>query len=541
MLKKVVSLMLMTVLIVLSLCACGDDDPVSMIIPISSDPMCIDPQIVETDAGRIIVSNCYEGLVCLDENYKIVPGVAKTWEVSADGLTYTFHLREDAVWQRLEKAHKDILPEEFDCTVTAKDFQFGLRRTLNPVTQCADAEKFFCIKNALAVNRGEAEPAELGVKAVNDTTLVITLERANPDFLRLLTMPAAMPCNEKFFNLTHAKYGLDLSYTFCNGPFYLSRWAADNTLVIRKAEKYSGEIKPGIGSVYMYVNGNEDSVISKFRQHSYDCIYLTESGKKQLADAKDVNYLESVNTVSGLCFNCGEDFLAGKELRQALLSVTKTEKITQPDGTYGTACGIIPGCCRFGEDSYRTAAGSVKKSDYDEKLARVLFLTGLKELELESIEVKIICTEEYTSQMQSVIQDWQRVFGTSLIAKVETLSQEDFDKAIKNGTYQIAAGSISTDSATAVDTLKMFKTGAKGNIFNYSSEDYDKLIDSIIETSAGIDILAGCRTAEQMLISDAVFCPLFTYSKSIAVSDDDTGIYALPVFESVMFINGGRK
>lgn len=541
MLKKIISLMLITALIALSLCACGDDDPVSMIIPISSDPMCIDPQIVETDAGRIIVSNCYEGLVRLDENYKIVPGVAKTWEVSADGLTYTFHLREDALWQRLEKAHKDILPEEFNCTVTANDFQFGLRRALNPVTQCADAEKFFCIKNAVAVNRGETAPEKLGVKAVNDTTLTITLERANPDFLRLLTLPAAMPCNEEFFNLTHAKYGLDLSYTFCNGPFYLSRWAADNTLVMRKAEKYSGEFNPEISSVYYYVNKDEESVISKFRQHSYDCIYLTESGKKQLADAKDVNYIESVNTVIGLCFNCGEGFLAGRELRQALLSVTKIENITQPEGAVGKAGGIIPDCCRFGEKSYRETAGSVKKADYDEKLARVLFLKGLKELELETIEVKIICTQEYTPQMQSIIQDWQRVFGTSLIAKVETLSQEDFDKAVKNGTYQIAAGSISTESSTAVDTLKMFKTGAKGNIFNYSSEDYDKLVDGIIETSAGIDILAGCRTAEQILISDAVFCPLFTHSKSIAVSADDTGLFALPVFESIMFINGGRK
>lgn len=539
--KRIVSIITAVILLALTLGACGKKEAISMVMPIASDPMCIDPQVVETDAGKLIVANCYEGLVRLDENYNIVPGVAKTWEISADGLTYTFHLREDAVWQRLETAHKKILPEKFSVKVTANDFQFGLRRALDPITRCSDAEKFLCIKNASAVNSGEMESKALGVTAENDTTLVITLERANPDFLRLLTLPAAMPCNEAFFNRMHAKYGLDLSYTFCNGPFYLSRWAADNTLVIRKAEKYSGENATEVGAVYFYVNSDSESVISKFRQHSYDCIYLNENGKNELSDIKNVQYLESVNTVSGLCFNCGENALYSADIRKALLSVSKTENLEKPAGAVEKAQGIVPDCCRFSDKSYRSYAGPVKMTRYDEELSAQLWEKGLKEMDLETLEVKIICTEEYTSQMQSIIQDWQRVFGTKIIAKVETLSAEDFRKALKNGTFQIAAGSVSTDSSTAIDILKTFKTDAPENIFHYSSEDYDSLVDGIITTSEGIDILAGYKTAEQLLISDGVFFPLFTYSKSIAVSGEDSGLYALPVFESIIFSNGGKS
>ena len=541
MIKKTVSLILISALIALCFCACGKEKDITMIMPISADPMCLDPQIVDSEAGKIIVANCYEGLVRLDENYKIIPGAAKSWEISKDGLTYTFHLRENAVWQRLDKSHKEFLPEKFDTRVTAADFQFGLMRAVNPVTQCNDAEKFFCIKNALAINSGEAEPDTLGVKALNDTTLVITLERANPDFLRLLTLPAAMPCKEAFFKRTHAKYGLELKCTFCNGPFYLSRWADDNTLVIRRAEHYKGETFPAVGSVYFYVNNDEESVISKFRQNSYNCISLSDSGKKQLADVSKINYLESVNKVCGLCFNCGENFLYNPDIRTALLSVSKTDTLSLPDGAYAKAEGIIPDCCRFGDKSYREAAGKITRTNLDEKSARVSFLKGLKELELETLEIKITCTEDFTPQMKAIIQDWQRVFGTSIIAKVETLSKEDFAKAIKNGTYQIAAGTISANSSTAVDMLKMFTTDAKGNIFNYSSEEYDKLVEKIIKESAGNDILSDCKAAENLLVSDAVFYPLFTYSKEIAVNSDAAGIYTSPVFESIYFNIGGKK
>lgn len=532
---------MITVILAVSLCACGGDDAVTMVIPIKSDPMCIDPQIVETESGKIIVANCYEGLVRLDENYGIVSGVAESWEISSDGLKYTFRLRKDAVWQRLEKAHEKILPEEFDVGVTAYDFQFALRRALDPMTKCDDAEKFFCIKNAAAINGGEAVPAALGVEVTDKFTLVITLERANPDFLRLLTLPAAMPCNESFFNLTHAKYGLDLSYTLCNGPFYLSRWAADNTLVMRKTVGYKGENESKTDAVYFYVNSDSDSVVSKFRQHSYDCIFTDNETKKDLSDLKNVSYLETVNTVSGLCFNCGENVLFNADVRKALLCAFKAENLTLPEGAKSTATGIVPDCCRFAESSYRDCAGVVKLPEYDEKSARELMAKGLKEMAIESMELKVICTKELTVQMQTLIQDWQRVFGTSIVAKVETLSDADFTKALKNGTYQIAAGSVCAETSTAADVLKSFMSGASGNIFNYSDEKYDELIDGILTTASGDDIIKEYRAAEQMLVSDAVFCPLFTYSKSAAVNGDVTGLYALPVLEGILFTNGGKK
>ena len=542
MFKKITSLLIILAILCTGLCACGDDDDTAMVMPIKSDPMCLDPQAVETDSGKLLAASCYEGLVRLDENYKIIPGVAESWEISPDGLTYTFHLRKDSKWKLLNSYEK-VLPDKnykktFDNRVTAQDFVFGLQRAIDPVTQCNDAEKFYCIKNAKDINTGSEEVSFLGVSAENDTTLVITLERANPDFLRLLTLPAAMPCKEAFFKETHAKYGLEVKYTFCNGPYYLSTWAEDNSLIFYKNDDYRGNSKVKPDYLYFYVNKDDESVVSKFKQHSYNCAYISDSAYQEL-NAGKYTFLTAEKTIAGLCFNCKDDILINKNIRKALLCLTKFNEIENPVSTGNKAGGIVPGCCRYGEKSYREAAGKVRLPVYNETTALKYWKKGLKEIGADSLEIKIICTEEYTAQMQKIIQNWQIKLGTAIIAKVETMSKTDFDYSVMNGKYQIAAGTVSTDSSTAVDILKKFTSDSNSNIFYYNNAKYDKLIDEIILEASGNDILAKYKKAEQTLLDDAVFIPLFSYSKYIAVNNDVTGLYSTPALESIIFLNGG--
>lgn len=544
MFKKIASVLALIAVLTVSLCSCGDD-PVTMVMAISSDPLCLDPQIVESDAGRLIVANCFEGLVRLDKDNRIIPGAAESWDISADGLVYTFRLRNNSKWQLL-KSYKDVLPDEnymetFDNRVTACDFEFGLKRTLDPVTQCNDAEKFFCIKNALKINSGEADKSTLGVKALDDFTLEITLERRNDDFLRLLTLAPAMPCKEEFFKETHAKYGLGVEYTFCNGPFYLSRWVDDNSLVIRKSEVYKGGEKVTVDAVYFNVNGDKTSVISKFKQNSYNCAFVDDAFLAELAETEGIQYAECVNTVSGICFNCADTVLENISLRQALASVINFNAVSKPQKAEDIAGGIVPDSCRFGEKSYRDTAGKITYPVYNEANARTLWQKGLTELERTSADIRIICTEEYTSQMQNVIQGWQRLFGTSIIAKVTPLSDEDFRTAVKNGKYQIAVGKISDTTSMAADTLKKFTTDSRSNVYGYSSEAYDRLVEQIIKTSAGSNIIADCKAAEQMLITDAVFFPLHTFAETAAFGEDVTGLFMTPDFKGINFLNGGLK
>ncbi len=540
--KKILSLFLALVAAI-SLCACGGSSEDILILPIESDPICLDPQVADSKEAKLMIANCFEGLVRLDKDYKIIPGVAESWEISKDGLTYTFKLRKDTHWKLLN-SFEDVLPEGYKDTyrtqVIAADFVYGISRALDPATQAGDAEKLFSIKNASAVNSGKQPTSALGISAQDDSTLVITLERADPDFLRILTLPVAMPCHEEFFKATHAKYCLDLKYTFCNGPFYLSRWAEDNTLSMYKNDEYKGNVKVSPDELYFYVNTEEASVVKKIRQRTYDCAFLSEAAKNELSDNDKLSNYSTENTIYGLCFNCSDSVLSDEDMRRALAMVTKTSELTANSDNAFTK-GIVPDCVRYGENSYREAAGNVSGIAYNEQQALTLWKKGLKKLDITTAEVVITCAEENAPLMQQTIQNWQRVFSTSILAKVEVKTAEQISTMIYNTSYQVLYHKITTDSSTVTDTLKKFTSDSSSNIFGFADKNYDKTVNSIITTYSGAAKLNGCVNAEKYILDKAVFLPMLGGSSYAVVNKGVDGLYFAPAFESVCMISGGHS
>lgn len=540
--KKILSLFLALVAAI-SLCACGGSSEDILILPIESDPICLDPQVADSKEAKLMIANCFEGLVRLNKDYKIIPGVAESWEISKDGLTYTFKLRKDTHWKLLN-SFEDVLPEGYKDTyrtqVIAADFVYGISRALDPATQAGDAEKLFSIKNASAVNSGKQPTSALGISAQDDSTLVITLERADPDFLRILTLPVAMPCHEEFFKATHAKYGLDLKYTFCNGPFYLSRWAEDNTLSMYKNDEYKGNVKVNPDELYFYVNTEEASVVKKIRQRTYDCAFLSEAAKNELSDNDKLSNYSTENMIYGLCFNCSDSVLSDEDMRRALAMVTKTSELTANSDNAFTK-GIVPDCVRYGENSYREAAGNVSGIAYNEQQALTLWKKGLKKLDITTAEVVITCAEENAPLMQQTIQNWQRVFSTSILAKVEVKTAEQISTMIYNTSYQVLYHKITTDSSTVTDTLKKFTSDSSSNIFGFADKNYDKTVNSIITTYSGAAKLNGCVNAEKYILDKAVFLPMLGGSSYAVVNKGVDGLYFAPAFESVCMISGGHS
>lgn len=540
--KKILSLFLALVAAI-SLCACGGSSEDILILPIESDPICLDPQVADSKEAKLMIANCFEGLVRLDKDYKIIPGVAESWEISKDGLTYTFKLRKDTHWKLLN-SFEDVLPEGYKDTyrtqVIAADFVYGISRALDPATQADDAEKLFSIKNASAVNSGKQPTSALGISAQDDSTLVITLERADPDFLRILTLPVAMPCHEDFFKATHAKYCLDLKYTFCNGPFYLSRWAEDNTLSMYKNDEYKGNVKVNPDELYFYVNTEEASVVKKIRQRTYDCAFLSEAAKNELSDNDKLSNYSTENMIYGLCFNCSDSVLSDEDMRRALAMVTKTSELTANSDNAFTK-GIVPDCVRYGENSYREAAGNVSGIAYNEQQALTLWKKGLKKLDITTAEVVITCAEENAPLMQQTIQNWQRVFSTSILAKVEVKTAEQISTMIYNTSYQVLYHKITTDSSTVTDTLKKFTSDSSSNIFGFADKNYDKTVNSIITTYSGAAKLNGCVNAEKYILDKAVFLPMLGGLSYAVVNKGVDGLYFAPAFESVCMISGGHS
>ncbi|MFP6334101.1 peptide ABC transporter substrate-binding protein, partial [Bacillus subtilis] len=168
----------------------------------------------------------------LDKHDKAIPGIAKgDPKKSDDGLTWTIELR-DAEWSNGEK-------------VTANDFVYAWRKLVTPKTASEYAFIMFDIENAEDINKGKKKPEELGVKAVDDKTLEIKLNRELPYYQELLTFGSFLPQNEKFVKEKGDKYGTTAKDTLYNGPFTLSDWKTEDNYTLKKNDKYwdKGNVK----------------------------------------------------------------------------------------------------------------------------------------------------------------------------------------------------------------------------------------------------------------------------------------------------------
>ena len=175
----------------------------------------------------------------------------------------------------MKKAFKPILGDNidktFDSRVTAADFVFALRRAVAPATGAPEALSLGVIKNAKSIINGKMSSDKLGVQAVGDFELRITLESATDEsaFLDLLTKAICMPCNETFFNATKGRYGLDYSTLLCNGPFYLSYWLHDSALTIKNNDDYTGPFPAKPASVSLVIDSDNEQKLTSLLDGTY--------------------------------------------------------------------------------------------------------------------------------------------------------------------------------------------------------------------------------------------------------------------------------
>lgn len=224
--KKVLFSMLLAVVLICSL-ASGQtalaDGGKTLRVGHAYDASTLDPQEASDDGSYDIISNIGEGLVKY-ANGVLSPGIAESWEISEDGLTYTFHLRE-SVWS-------DGTP------LTANDFVYAIERVLDPTTAFTQAESFYGIKNAESAHLGDIAFDEVGVRAIDDYTLEYTLEHPSATFLTGLAGYVWFPLSREKCEAEGDAYGSEADKILTNGPFTCTEWAHEAEFVLVKNPNY---------------------------------------------------------------------------------------------------------------------------------------------------------------------------------------------------------------------------------------------------------------------------------------------------------------
>ncbi len=236
----------------------ADADAGSLHRGTNTEPRSLDPHLAVGNSAAIILYDIFTGLMTLDAAGKVVPGVAKSYTVSDDGLVYTFNLRDGAVWS-------DGSP------LTAEDFVYSFRRLLAPQTAARFASQLYPILNAQQVNRGEAPPEALGVLAIDARTLQVTLAQPTAYLPQLMAANAASPVPRHVIE-TEGRGWTRPGKMVSNGAYVLTEHVPATLIRAAKNDLFFDADNVAIDEVVYYPTENQGTSLSRFRAGELDVI-----------------------------------------------------------------------------------------------------------------------------------------------------------------------------------------------------------------------------------------------------------------------------
>ncbi len=530
--KKIIALFMAILIVAMSFSACSMNDKTNKAFACAVEdlPQTFDPQIAKTVSEKAIAVNIFDGLFKLGENGEVVPCAVESYSVSSDGLVYTFKLKKDMKYYISSKAKGFLEDKEFtiDVSVTAQDFVFGITRGVMPETNAPDFSLLSNIKNAKSVHSGEASFEHLGVRAVDDYTLEITLEFPSESFLYALTQPVSFPCNEEFFEATGGRYGLEEKYTLSNGAFYLSTITEEKSVHIAKNSEYTGSFAAVPSSVGFYLNTDSVAVAKKINKGDYDVAFLSEKiSSSELNNS--VNKVNMQNIAVSLLFNMNREKMQNAYLRNGLVAGVDLAAVAESPLT-----SVAPEHYLLNGQAVK---GNFEKVDFNTQTAKDNMIKAYGELNVDNLTLELLCDKEYENLAKGIVNSWQENIGVELNGVIKAVESSDFSKALASGEYDAVIYPLTVDSNRIEDFLSIFTTNNSNNFFNYSSDEFDRLVENL-KKKPSISDAVYCQS---YLMKNAVVLPVYCENTVFATAKSVEGIYQCGDMGNIYFYKGLKK
>ena len=466
-------------------------------------PANLDPQVATKAEDVIACENLYGGLVRRNASGELVPDLCERWEISSDGLTYTFYLKSGLTYTGTKGAATDY-------AITAEDFVYAFRRVFDPQTASPYAVEFSAIQNSAAVLDGTADPGTLGVSAIGELTLVFRLSERDDTFLSKLTLPGAMPCDEAFFESTRGTYGLSSTSTLSSGSFYIYNWTASGLFLRRSAAS------PLVNNLRLVQNtSNTDKSAAQ--------LIADEKCSAALDDTAEATSLQSVeysDTTWALLFNASEgSVFAVASLRQALAGIALQNLSVPSSGLFTEVTGLVPDGLTVDGIDYRDAAGDLLPTIPDAKALYMQARQGMASSDFNGVTILLPQGSGLTETVEQINGAWQK--DCSLFFSVEEVPQEEFDARLASGKYTIALAPIRAEGGSVYQMLQQF--AGDNNLTGLTDPLYaGALSESIQRTgSARCQLLREC---ERQLLEGCTVVPLAAQQKRLLVAGGVEGL-----------------
>ena len=472
----------------------------------SADPESLDPHKTSTVYEAHILRDLFEGLVMQDQKADVIPGAAESWTVSDDGLVYTFKLRSGAVWS-------DGSP------VTAEDFVYSFRRLEDPATGAEYASMLYVIKNGEEVNTGKAKPEEMGVKAIDASTLEITLKAPTPYFLEMLTHQSAYPVNKAAIDKLGADW-IKPGNLVSNGAYTLTEFVPNDHIKLTKNPKFHDAANVKIDVVNYIPTEDRSTAMKRFEAGELDS--NDDIPTEQMADLKAKfgdqlrigaylgTYYYSIKTDKAPWDN--------PKLRNAISEAIDrdflAEKVWQNS--------MIPGYSMVppGIEGYTSALASFadkSQIDREEEASKVLAELGYGPDKPLKMEIRYNTSENHKNTAVA-IQEQLKPLGIE-VSLLNTDTKTHYGFLEQKGDYDVARAGWIADYKDPETFLGISRKASGNNYSNYNSPAFEAAMDKAAAAGGKpeerLKLLAD---AERILIDDVGQIPLLYYSYKNLVS-----------------------
>jgi oligopeptide transport system substrate-binding protein len=464
-----------------------------------------------------VLNNVNEGLYRQDENNLPIKALATEHKESDDKVVHTFTLR-DSKWSNGEK-------------VTAQDFEFAWKRVMKDNSPYAFMFVTAGIKNAEAILNAEKDADELGIKAIDEKTLEVTLEAANPLFQTLLTFPTFLPQNQKFVEEKGDQYALEADGILFNGPFKLVEWTHEQGWKYEKNEEYWDAKAVKLDNINVYVVKDPSTGTNLYETEKVDRVELSSALVDQYKDDENFQTLKESGMVF-LRFNHNHPVLGNKDIRRAINMAIDKKGLTDvilKDGSTPLN-GVVPAGFYNSPDNkdYRELNGDFNTGTVEE--AKEAWTKGLKETGQKDVTVSINIADsddqkKVAEYIQAQLED--NLPGFKLEIKAVPFAQRlEIEKAIE---YDLSLSSWGPDYSDPMTYLDMWLKGGSANRMDYYNPKLDELVvQARVESDLTKRYQMLLDLEKILLEEDAAIAPLYQEGESILIREKINGVLVHP-------------
>ncbi|WP_260320063.1 MULTISPECIES: peptide ABC transporter substrate-binding protein [Peribacillus] len=494
----------------------------------SSEPGSLHPANAQGTHESWILEHTFEGLTKKTEEGKIVPGNAESWKISEDGLKWTFKLKEGLKWSNGDP-------------LTAHDFEYAWKYALKPETAADYAYQLYYLKGGEAYNSKKGKEEDVGVKATDDLTLEVTLEKPTPYFLDLTSFYTFYPIDKKVQE-ENPKWALDAKTHVSNGPFKLTEWKHKESLKIEKNENYYDKDKIKLDAVNFALIEDENTAWQMYQSGELDLAYpLPVDIQGQMVNSDDKEFkMGKELAVYYYNFNTKVKPFNNAKVRKALSMAIERQKITDnvAQGGQKPAFGVVPPGIPDASGDFQENTGDLFKEDVAE--AKKLLKEGLAEegmKKLPDFSILYNTLDSHKKIAEAVQGMWRDNLGVEV-----TLENAEFQVKLdreKAGDFEISRAGWVGDYVDPM-TFMLWETDGAYNDAGWSNKEYDKLLNEAKSTMEPKERMDALHKAEKVMIDEMPILPVYFYTKPYMVKSNVTGVYA-PINAYPNFVYADKK